>query len=128
MNAGTVRKRVVLGFSAVILLMIALCAFAYVELRGIEAQSTSLRSDSIPGLYLIGRLNAVSISAHASVQQHVLERDPARMQQITAYIDDRTVERLELFRQYEHTVTTAKDWELIDERQVRSGVLPGNRG
>jgi CHASE3 domain sensor protein len=53
MNAGTVRKRVILGFSAVILLMIALCAFAYAELRGIEAQATFLRQDSIPGLYLI---------------------------------------------------------------------------
>ena len=113
MNAGTVRRRVILGFSSVILLMIALCAFAYMELRGIEAQSTFLRQDSIPGLYLIGKLNAVSIAGHASVQQHVLERDPARMQQITAYIDARAEERLELFRQYELTMTRAKDWELL---------------
>jgi methyl-accepting chemotaxis protein WspA len=113
MNAGTVRRRVILGFSSVILLMIALCAFAYMELRGIEAQSTFLRQDSIPGLYLIGKLNAVSIAGHASVQQNVLERDPARMQQITAYIDARAEERLELFRQYELTMTRAKDWELL---------------
>ena len=113
MNAGTVRRRVILGFSSVILLMIALCAFAYMELRGIEAQSTFLRQDSIPGLYLIGKLNAVSIAGHASVQQNVLERDPARMQQITAYIDARAMERSELFRQYELTMTRAKDWELL---------------
>ena len=113
MNAGTVRKRVILGFSAVILLMIALCAFAYAELRGIEAQAIFLRQDSIPGLYLIGKLNAASIAGYASVQQHVVERDPARMQQITSYMDARAVERLDLFKQYELTMTRAKDWELL---------------
>ena len=122
MNAGTVRKRVVLGFSAVILLMIALCAFAYVELRGIETQTASLRIDSIPGLYIIGRLNAVSISAHGSLQQHVLERDPARMQQILTAIHDQTLERLDLVKQYDHTVTTTKDRELIEN--VKSALIP----
>ena len=124
MNAGTVRKRVILGFSAVILLMVALCVFAYVELRGIDTETASLRIDSIPGLYLIGRLNAVSISAYAAVQQHVLERDPARMRQIAAYIDATTVERLDLVRQYELTMTTAKDRELLDRvKSARASYL-----
>ena len=108
MNAGTVRKRVVLGFSAVILLMIALCAFAYVQLHGIEGQAVALRANTVPGLYLVGRLSAVSISTYTSVQQHILERDPARMQQIMSYIHDKTVERLDLLKQYEQTIATTK--------------------
>src|SRR6202035_1148780 len=107
MNAGTMRKRVVLGFSAVILLMIVLCVFAYVQLRGIEAQAIAMRNESVPGLYIVGRLHAVSISTYTSVQQHILERDPVKMQQITSYIHDKTVERLDLLKQYDHTMTTA---------------------
>src|SRR5580704_4806286 len=56
MNNGTVRKRIILGFSAVILLMAGLCVFAYIQLRGIASQATALHGDSVPGLYLIGRL------------------------------------------------------------------------
>ena len=122
MNAGTMRKRVVLGFSAVILLMVALCVFAYVQLRGIEAQANALRTDSVPGLYLVGRLHAVSISTYTSVQQHILERDQARMQQIIAYIHDRTAERLDLLKQYEPTITTTKERELSDD--TKSALAP----
>src|ERR1700722_9741237 len=94
MDIGTVRKKIVLGFSAVILLMVALCAFAYIQLRNIEAQAVQSRNESIPGLYLTGRLHAVSISTYTSVQQLILERDPSRMQQIRAYLEDKTAERL----------------------------------
>ena len=65
MNARTMRMRVVLGFSAVILLMVALCTFAYVQLRGIETQAIAFRTDSVPGLYLIGKIHAVAISTFA---------------------------------------------------------------
>jgi methyl-accepting chemotaxis protein WspA len=110
MNAGTMRKRVVLGFSAVILLMIVLCVFAYVELRGIEAQAVAMRNESVPGLYIVGRLHSVSISTYTSVQE------------IMSYIHDKTVERLDLLKQYDHTMTTAKARELSDN--TKSALAP----
>ena len=81
MKSGTVRRRIILSFSAVILLMISLCVFAFIELKGIGAQAVALRTDSIPGVYLTGRLQAVSVENNSAVQQHILERDPARMQE-----------------------------------------------
>src|ERR1700688_5308352 len=107
MGNATVRQRIVLGFSSVILLMAASSAFAYLQLRAIKTQETVLREDSAD-LYLVGRLHAVSISTYTSVQQKVLERDPERMQQIAAYIREKSAERLDLLKQYDHTVTTAK--------------------
>ncbi len=100
MKIGTVRAKIVLGFSAVILLMVALCAFAYIQLREIEAQAVALHAESVPGLYLAGRLQSASISTYTSVQQLILERDPARMQQIRAYLEDKTTERLDLLKKY----------------------------
>jgi methyl-accepting chemotaxis protein WspA len=114
MNNGTVRKRIILGFSGVILLMVGLCIFAYTQLVGIEAQATALRAESVPGLDLVGRLHSVSISTYTSVQQLILERDPARIQQILAYIQERSAERLDIIKQYELTITTAKARELAD--------------
>ena len=114
MNNGTVRKRIILGFSAVILLMVGLCIFAYVQLGGIEAQATAVRAESVPGLDLVGRLHSVSISTYTSVQQLILERDPARMQQILAYIQEKSAERLELLKQYDLTITTAKARDLAE--------------
>jgi methyl-accepting chemotaxis protein WspA len=122
MNGGTMRRRVILGFSAVILLMVVLCAFAYVQLRGIETQTVTLRVDSVPGLYIVGRLNAVSTATHASVQQHILEHDPAKMQEIAGYIHDKTAELSDLLAQYEHTVATPRDRELIE--QVKAASAP----
>jgi methyl-accepting chemotaxis protein WspA len=114
MNIGTIRKKIVLGFSAVILLMVALCAFAYIQLRDIEAQALELRKESVPGLYLTGRLQAISISTYTSVQQLILERDPSRMQQVRAYLEDKTAERLDLLKKYEPTITTDKQRELYE--------------
>jgi methyl-accepting chemotaxis protein WspA len=114
MNIRTVRKKIVLGFSTIILLMVALCGFAYIQLRDIEAQAAELRAESVPGLYLDGRIQAASISTYTSVQQMILEHDPARMQQLVAYLESKTTERLELLKKYEPTVRTDKQRELFE--------------
>jgi methyl-accepting chemotaxis protein WspA len=118
MNVGTVRKKIVLGFSAVTLLMVALCGFAYIQLRDIESQAVELRTESVPGMYLAGRLQAVSISTYTSVQQMILEQDPSRMQTIRAYLEDKTNERLELLKKYEPTLRTDKQRELYEATKM----------
>ncbi len=112
MKIGTVRTKIVLGFSAVILLMVALCAFAYIQLNEIEAQAVAFHAESVPGLYLSGRLHAASIATYTSVQQLILEHDTARMQQIRVYLEDKTTERLDLLKKYEPTIKTEKQREL----------------
>ena len=114
MNNGTVRKRIILGFSAVILLMAGLCVLAYVELRGIASQATALRDDSVSGLYLIGRLQAGSIVAYNAMERFVSEPDPARLQTMLAAAQEKSTEQLEQIRQYEVTAITARDKELVE--------------
>jgi methyl-accepting chemotaxis protein WspA len=114
MGNATVRQRLIAGFSSVIILMAALCGFAFLQLRNIKTQATSIRQNSLPALYIVGMLHAVSISTYTSVQQKVLERDPAAIKQIEAYLREKTTERLDLLQQYEHTITTPKARELAD--------------
>jgi len=94
--------------------MVALCSYAYIQLRNIEAQAIELRSDSVPGLYLAGRLQATSIATYTSVQQLILEQDHSRAQQIIAYLEEKSAERLELLKQYKPTVTTEKERALYE--------------
>ena len=92
MNNRTVRARIILGFSAVILLMVGLCIFDYVQLQGIAVQATALQVDSLPGLYIMGRLQSNATAAHNLVQQLVLESDPVKLQQIHDDIQEKTTE------------------------------------
>ena len=94
--------------------MVALSVLAFVRLRGIATQAAVLDGDSIPGLYLVGRMQAVSVQTYLSTEQHILERDPAQMQRIMAYIQQKTVERFDLLKQYEPTLTTSKERELYE--------------
>jgi methyl-accepting chemotaxis protein WspA len=112
MKSGTVRRRIVLSFSSVILLMIGLCVFAFIELNGIAAQAVALGKDSVPGVYLSCRLQAVSIESNSAVQQHILERDPEKMQQISSYVQEKSSETSNLLKQYDATIVTARDRDL----------------
>jgi methyl-accepting chemotaxis protein WspA len=114
MNIESVRSRIVLGFSAVILLMVALCTFAYIQLRNIEARAVSIHEDSVPGVYIIGRVQALSISIYSAVEKHILERNSSRMEQIQSDIDQQTIEMMDSLKQYEPTILRAKDRELYN--------------
>jgi methyl-accepting chemotaxis protein WspA len=114
MTNWTVRTRIIIGFSAVIFVMVLLSGIAYWQLWGIAKQAVGLDGDSIPGLYIVGNLQAVSVEAYSLTQQHVLETDPARMQQIREALRQKTDELAELVRKYASTITTHEDQALYD--------------
>src|SRR5579871_3383297 len=114
MNLATVRARLILGLSAVIALMMGLCVFAYAQLHHIQIQAGGLSVDSVPGLSIVGRLYAAAISAQASFEQHVAEREPARLQELATELDRNTSAVNDLSKQYESTIVSARDRELHD--------------
>ena len=140
MNNRTVRNRIIVGFSTIILLMVALCVFAFSQLQGIASQATALRNDSVPGLYLVGQIQSASIADHSLVEQLVFELNTAKMQEILAHLQKRITEQQDLLKQYEVTITTAKDRELVEttksalarlltvrEDVIRLGKTPGTK-
>jgi methyl-accepting chemotaxis protein WspA len=114
MKSWSVRQRTIAGFSAVVLIMVGLSALAYVRLRGVAAQAAALDGDSVPGLDLVGRLQAVSVRIYNSAEQHVAEHDPEQIRQIVAYIQLKSTERLDLLKQYGPTITTSRGRELYE--------------
>lgn len=108
MHNTSIRTRIVVGFSAVILLMVGFCLFAYSELRGIQFQAIDLRTDSVPGLYLAGKLQAASIGAHSAARDFAFEREPARIRQAAHRAQSQNQETLEILKEYEGTVSGAR--------------------
>jgi methyl-accepting chemotaxis protein WspA len=116
-KSWTVRQRIILGFSAVMAIMVGLTLFAYVRLRSIEAQAAVLRSDLIPSLFIVGQLKSVSIETYTATQQHLLSEDPAQMDEIMSFIQQKTKERLELLGQNRAILTTPRERELFEATQ-----------
>jgi methyl-accepting chemotaxis protein WspA len=122
MKNATVRWRIVVGFSSVIALMAVLCAFAYFQLHGIASQVAILDSDSLPGLYLAARLDAVSVETYAAIQQCLLEQDPEKIRQAASTVRLRMTEQAKLISNYQSTIRTARDRELYDA--INAAILP----
>ena len=122
MKNPTVRARIIAYFSAVTLLMITLCVFAYVQLQGIQRQASIARSESLPGLVMATRLEALSIATYTSVQELVLERDALKRQEIKTYLEEKTAERLGVIKQYESIIRSDKQRQLNDA--TRAALYP----
>jgi methyl-accepting chemotaxis protein WspA len=122
MKQWNVKRRTIMGFSAVVVIMIVLSLFAYERLAAIATQATDIERDYIPSLYLAGRLHSVSIETYASVQQHVLAHDPEKMQQLLSYIQQKSIERLDLLAQHDALLSTPKEHALAES--TRAALAP----
>jgi len=88
------------------IITVVLSLFAYERLAAIETLTTDLRRDSVPSLYLAGRLHAVSIQGHASVRHHVVTLDAEKMTQSLADVQHRSLERMDLLTQHDALLST----------------------
>ncbi|HVW08431.1 MAG TPA: methyl-accepting chemotaxis protein [Bryobacteraceae bacterium] len=122
MKNTTVRSRIVLGFSSVILLMAALCAFAWMELHGIAGQVDALNTDSLPGLSVAGRLNTASAESYASLEQCLFASDAATVAQCVATSRGKVAEVRELAASYERTIQTQADRDLYES--IKAAIPP----
>jgi L-2-hydroxyglutarate oxidase LhgO len=114
MTHWTVKRRAILGFLAVVVIMIALSIFAHQRLAVIQTQATDLRRDYVPSLYLADRLHVVSIQTYAGVRQQVLEHDPEKTQQLVSYIQRKSIERMDLLTKHETLLTTPDERALAE--------------
>lgn len=122
MKSLTVKQLILLGFASLLAIMIVLSSFAYVRLQHIEVQAADLQADSIPELYLMSRLHAVSIETYTATQRHVLEQNTAQMEGIMAFVKQKTAEHLQVLHDLEATATTAREKELL--QGTRSALTP----
>jgi methyl-accepting chemotaxis protein len=124
MKNWKIGTRIVAGFFAVILIAVALGAFAYMQVNSMSRLGNLIATDSMPGLALIDRIDVRVNLTYCLLLQHVLA-NKADTPQLDAEIKAVRAKNSEAMDQYEKTITTAKDTELFAEvKAARAAFWP----
>jgi methyl-accepting chemotaxis protein WspA len=109
MKNWSVKQRIILGFSAVILIMIALMVVSWTHLNEIKGQAVSITSDTWPGVYLSSQIESFSRATFASFEKYVLATNGEEKRQIEAEIDSNRTKIDGLMKQYDLTISRDDD-------------------
>ena len=100
----TVRRRVVLGFGAVVALIAVVESVSLIELDRINEKGASLRSDSLPGLEFASRLQSDWLDSYALTIRYLATPDAATRAQLAPKLQAVRADLDQAATQYESTV------------------------
>jgi methyl-accepting chemotaxis protein len=135
MKNWTIGKRIIFGFTSIILIAMALGSYAYTRLTTIRTYSDAIVGDALPGIYTIGRIESDVRQAQITTFKHVLSESKDEKAQYDAEIASIVQANEKALVDYEKTITRAKDRELFEQikaalpiyRQAREEVLKLSR-
>ncbi len=111
MNNLTVKARIVLGFAAVILIVMGIGLLTFNHLNAIRQETLDVTGDSLPGLWCVTRIEAASIEEQSLVQSFILTPPgQARLAEETS-IQAAGKGVSDLFADYEATIHQEQDRE-----------------
>ena len=105
MKNWSVKQRIILGFSAVILIMIALSVVSWIYLNEIKRQAISITSDSWPGLYLSSQIESLSRATLAAFKEYSLTTTGEQKRQVETEIESNRSKLDSLMKQYDPTIS-----------------------
>ena len=114
MKNWTVRQRITWSFGAVIALMFAMGAFAFLRLAIIEQETADLQKDSVPGLYYSSQLMVTWLTNLSLVQKHVIASENSVRQAVEAQLQANTLQFEAAAKAYEDSITTAQDRQFFE--------------
>ncbi len=109
----SIGKRITAGFLALILLLGALGAFAYTRTSKIEQSTEKIIADALPGVYLIGKIEANAREMYAAVLSHIIAEDAAEMNRIEQTIREEGEANSKIFDEYESSIVREEDRRLF---------------
>ena len=119
MREWTIGRRIAAGFGAVLCLVLGFGLFIELERSGIASQARSLDADSLPGLYLSGRLEAMARTNYALTLEYVhaatlqeKTRIEGEMRALGSRID-------QVAADYEKRAVLPEDWQLYEAMIAR---------
>ena len=131
----TIGKRITVGFVAVVLITAGLGAFTYSRLRAISVSSTSVLTDSLPGIKQILTLSILQHENETNLIKHINSNDVKEMDQIEMEIKAVAEKMQATSQDYEKTIFTDEDRRLFDAvtqnretyKALREKLLPVSR-
>jgi methyl-accepting chemotaxis protein len=135
MKNFTIGKRITLGFASVILIALALGAFAYTRLIAIHSHSDQIAKTSIPTIELVGHAQKNATYFGQIVYMHIGSQNKDDMAQLDAELKNITTDNNATYAELEKLITSGKGLELfektktarVDYVNVRNAVLDLSR-
>jgi two-component system sensor histidine kinase/response regulator len=100
--------------AAVIVVMLTLGVLAYTQLRTIEGTATRVTKDTLPSIYLIGKLQSATLLRYTLLTDHVDTDDKAEKAQLDWQIDRAKAEIDDDMNQYEKLIVSPRDRQLFE--------------
>ena len=110
----SVGKRITGGFLVVVLISVVLGVFASTRLSDIRNKADAITADSLPGVFMIGQVQAIAKDNYSAVLEHVISTDKSEMEQIEARGREAGTRVTKLLEDYQGTIRTKRDRELYD--------------
>jgi methyl-accepting chemotaxis protein len=128
MNSWTIGKRIIAGYTAVLVAIAALGIFAVVRLLAIQQNATAIANDNLPGVSMAGRIAGLVRDSYAIVFEHIISDNPQEMESLEADIKASGAAIDKVLADYEKTIVQPHDRELYQAifpardlfRQVRN--------
>ena len=124
MNTLTIAKRIVLGFAAVIAVVLALGAFSRYNLNSVTEDSELIARDCLPGMATIALISNIVQENYILTLKHVMTADAAGKRAILTEVQKNVAEIDALLAAYEKTITLPHDRELFEKMKAsRAGYV-----
>ncbi|MDR3456435.1 MAG: methyl-accepting chemotaxis protein, partial [Verrucomicrobiae bacterium] len=118
MKNWTIGKRILAGFASVIIIAIALGAFAYTRLVGISGQSDRIAKQSFPAMELVYQVEKNSKDQAQLIYKHIGSTDKADMVRLLESISANSTANTKLYEELGKLVTDPTGRALLDKVQT----------
>jgi len=109
MKNGSIGQRIIAGFLTVVLISIALGAFAYLQLRGIRAKTTVVTANALPSITTAAHVENAARAAYALALSHVIASDPVEMAAIEVKLQELGTANTALIERYQSLVASEQE-------------------
>ena len=134
----TIGKRIVLGFTALLLLTAGLGAFTFIRLGQIKESATTVTEDAMPGTYYSAQIEIAMRTNNARAGRIAMQTDPAVIASLEAAMKETSAKQDQYMKSYEATIKTDEDRRLfasiadaraayIDARKTMLGLAKDNK-
>ena len=113
----TVGRKISLVCALLVVLTLATGGVAMVSMGRMESASQFIIGDALPGVYLIGRAESLAKDLRGSMLTHVASDKQDEMAQMESVIAQNQAKLMEVLKEYEKTITRARDRELFSKIQ-----------
>jgi methyl-accepting chemotaxis protein len=127
MHTWTISRRIIVGFTIIVLITIALGVFSLWRLTGLAGDVAVLADNSIPSLLLLREAANVSRDNLISLLQIDSEGSAERNGELEQKIAANTARRDELLKNYEALVSDEEDRRLFEEIKRARDVMTASR-